>query len=90
VSNVDCLFYFLIFVVQVKSWIITPKLCKESEDFFFDVLRIVTSAMREGVFVTTLVHRGVVPSLFRGGVSVGIGRNAVEALPASLSQSVAI
>lgn len=45
--------------------------------------------MRERVFLATFARRGVVPSLFRGSARIGIGRNAVEALPASLSNSVA-
>ena len=39
--------------------------------------------------MATLVHRGVVLSQFRGCSRVGIGHNAVEAVPASLSHSVA-
>jgi hypothetical protein len=39
--------------------------------------------------VATLVNRYVVPALFRGGARVDIGRNAIEAVPASLSHSVA-
>jgi hypothetical protein len=38
--------------------------------------------------VATFVHRSVVPSQFRGGARVDIGRNAVEAVPANLSHSV--
>jgi len=52
---------------------------------FFDVLRIALSLMEEEFFVAPLVNREVVSSLFRGGARVGIGRNAVEAVPASLS-----
>jgi len=66
-----------------------PKLYKKGEEFFSDVLRIAISLTREGVFVVTLVNRGVVPSLFRGGARAGIGRTAVEAVPTSLSHSVA-
>jgi len=54
------------------------------------VLRIAISLMREGVIVVTLVNRGVVTSLFRGDARVGIGHNAVEAVPASLSHSALI
>jgi hypothetical protein len=39
--------------------------------------------------MATLVSRGVLPSLFRGGARVGIGHSAVEAVTASMSHSVA-
>jgi hypothetical protein len=65
------------------------KLYKTSEEPFSDVLRIAISLMREGIFVVTLVNRCVVPSLFRGGARVCIGRNAVEAAPTSMSHSMA-
>jgi hypothetical protein len=45
--------------------------------------------MQEGVIWATLLHRGVVPPLFRRGARVGFGRNAAEAVLASLSHSLA-
>ena len=39
--------------------------------------------------MANFARRGVVSSLFSGSARVGIGRNAVETLPASLSNSVA-
>jgi hypothetical protein len=68
---------------------IMPKLYKKSAESFSDVLRFAISLMREGIFVVTLVNGGVVPSLFRGGARVGIGRKAVEAVPTSLFHSMA-